>query len=149
MNWHSFIPGFYAGACLLCTAATGAGQSFPPGRWSWTVKPTGTNGYMLVLPPSGTTPTDRTIFVPGVIPPNKVVPLTNANATNLFSLRQALDRPAPGVYKAEPFTAIVVVPGPHPDDKAVAGGASLGEVDPRMPMAEPYLRLIPRGQPRK
>jgi hypothetical protein len=49
----------------------------------------------------------------------------------------------PGVYEAFPFTCIVVVPGPHPDDKSAF--PMPGSQD-RMPMVEPELRLIPRSQ---
>jgi hypothetical protein len=47
----------------------------------------------------------------------------------------------PGVYEAEPFTAIVVVPAPHTDDRCIVGGGALTE---QMPIVKPDLRLIPR-----
>ncbi len=48
--------------------------------------------------------------------------------------------PAPGLYKTEPFSCLVLVPGPHPDDRALAPGAA---VDPKMPIVKPELRLVP------
>jgi len=55
---------------------------------------------------------------------------------------------APGVYETAPYTCIVVVPGAHPDDKMIVGGAAVGmnEVDPKMPIVRPELRFIPRGK---
>lgn len=49
----------------------------------------------------------------------------------------------PGTYVCEPYTCLLVVPGPHPDDKCVI--ASGGPRDP-MPMFKPELRLVPFGQ---
>ncbi len=91
------------------------------------------------------------------------VPQTNAwrmpGRTNLFRVpeRSAVrpkvvnepeltELPKPGVYEARPYTCIVVVPGPHPDDRCIAGrgGAGGAPADPRM-IIKPELRLIPRG----
>ena len=60
-------------------------------------------------------------------------------------------RPRPGIYEAAPYTGIVVVPGPHPDDRALigeqsTGAANLVEPELRTPIIVPELRLIPRGQ---
>jgi hypothetical protein len=48
----------------------------------------------------------------------------------------------PGTYKTEPYTCIVVAPGPHPDDRAVVG---IGGGNDRMPKLQPDLRFIPRS----
>ena len=45
-----------------------------------------------------------------------------------------------GVYKTVPFSCIVVVPGPHPDDRCIFG-QSRGESS--MPIIKPDLRFIP------
>jgi hypothetical protein len=47
----------------------------------------------------------------------------------------------PGLYQTAPYTALVLVPGPHPDDKCIAGmgGSGVG-----MPMIRPELRFIPK-----
>jgi hypothetical protein len=46
----------------------------------------------------------------------------------------------PGVYESEPYTCIVVVPGPQWDDRClVPGGAA---IEP-MPVVKPELRLVP------
>lgn len=45
----------------------------------------------------------------------------------------------PGVYETWPYTCIVVVPGPHPDDKSMVPSTGDG-----MPVIKPDLRFIPR-----
>lgn len=52
----------------------------------------------------------------------------------------------PGTYASLPFTAIVIVPGPGPDDKCAARVPD--NVDPNMPILRPELQFIPR-QPNK
>jgi hypothetical protein len=47
---------------------------------------------------------------------------------------------APGVYRTFPYTCIVVVPGPHPDDACIA---KPGNMDPSMPIVKPDLQFIP------
>ena len=61
-----------------------------------------------------------------------------------FQSRQFPTRypPAPGVYEASPFTGIIVVPGPHPDDRCIIKPGH----SPTMPQLAPDLRLIPRGK---
>ena len=46
----------------------------------------------------------------------------------------------PGVYKTVPYSCIVVVPGPHPDDRCIVRPPS---VDSSMPIIKPELRFIP------
>jgi hypothetical protein len=46
----------------------------------------------------------------------------------------------PGVYRAEPYSVIVVVPGAHPDDRCIMGG--YGARSP-MRIIQPELKLIP------
>lgn len=48
--------------------------------------------------------------------------------------------PAPGLYKAEPYSALVLVPGPHPDEAMVIRPAP----GPEMKIITPEVRLIPR-----
>ncbi len=50
----------------------------------------------------------------------------------------------PGIYETAPYTCIVVVPGPHPDDKACIGGGSADAGGPTMRVIRPDLRFIPR-----
>lgn len=55
----------------------------------------------------------------------------------------------PGIYETEPYTCIVVVPGPLPDDKIIVGRGRPEGTNvfvPRMPMVQPELRFIPRGK---
>ena len=78
-------------------------------------------------------PAARTPKVRPIAP--KVVPSVN----RLFAQRPAL--PAPGIYETAPFTCIVVVLGPHPDDRSVRSPA----VAPFMPTVRPGMRFIPRA----
>jgi len=48
--------------------------------------------------------------------------------------------PAPGVYKTEPFTCIVVVPSSNHDDRMVIGPAN---TDQQMSIIPPDLRFVP------
>ncbi len=82
------------------------------------------------------------------------VPLLGSSSNSPASTRKLLPRlnlhlgetapslPKPGVYEARPYTMIVVVPGPTPDDRSVHG---LEGMEPRMPIIKPELRLIPRA----
>ena len=45
-----------------------------------------------------------------------------------------------GVYKTVPYSCIVVVPGPHPNDRCVINP---GDVASAMPIVRPDLRFIP------
>jgi hypothetical protein len=48
---------------------------------------------------------------------------------------------APGIYKTEPYACIVIVPGPHPDDRSLIQPPSTPS-DP-MPVIKPDLRFVP------
>ena len=47
----------------------------------------------------------------------------------------------PGVYETKPYSCIVVVPGPHPDDIALVPPPAGAEA---MPTVKPDLQFIPR-----
>jgi hypothetical protein len=49
----------------------------------------------------------------------------------------------PGLYQSKPYTCLVRVPGPHPDDKCIVGGGVAG-TELNMPMLRPELRLVPK-----
>jgi len=49
--------------------------------------------------------------------------------------------PRPGVYEARPYTAIVIVPGPHPDERCIIGRQGQ---NPSLPAIRPELWLVPR-----
>lgn len=51
----------------------------------------------------------------------------------------------PGVYRTTPYSCIVVVPGPHPDDKCVV---KHGPGDSPMPVVKPDLQFIPLHPPK-
>ena len=81
----------------------------------------------LITPPTNAgTHSHPTLFVPAI---RKNLSVTSP------------EQPAPGIYEAKPWTMIVVVPGPHPDDRCLFGGGGIGS---RMPMKTPDLRLQPR-----
>jgi hypothetical protein len=52
-----------------------------------------------------------------------------------------LELPKPGVYKTIPYTCVVIVPGPHPDERMPA--VSPPAVEPNMPVVKPDLQFIP------
>jgi len=58
-------------------------------------------------------------------------------------------RPKPGIYETAPYTSIIVVPGPHPDDRAIVPLGGPGTAIPSIPTIQPELRLIPRDKPQK
>jgi hypothetical protein len=47
---------------------------------------------------------------------------------------------APGIYKTEPYTCIVIVPGEHPDDRMAIHPPDQGS---NMPVLKPDLHFIP------
>ena len=47
---------------------------------------------------------------------------------------------APGIYKTEPYTCIVIVPGEHPDDRMAIHPP---DPAPNMPVLKPDLRFTP------
>ena len=50
--------------------------------------------------------------------------------------------PEPGLYTSEPWTCLVLVPGPHRDERMVRGAQDSRRF--QMPIIEPELRLVPR-----
>ena len=69
---------------------------------------------------------------------NRFALITDLNGTNLVQ-SPLRGLPAPGVYKTEPFTCIVLVPGSNHDDRMVIGTAN---PDPKMSRS-PDLRFVP------
>ncbi len=61
-------------------------------------------------------------------------------ASNLFIVPSPPRMLPPGVYKTEPYSCIVVVPGPHPDDRSIIDP---GSGNSSMPIITPGLRFIP------
>ena len=74
-------------------------------------------------------------FVPQ--PGFKVQTVAPSNHLSLLSPPRSIP---PGVYKTAPYSCIVVVPGPHPDDRCIVGP---GDGDYSMPIIKPDLRFIP------
>jgi hypothetical protein len=89
---------------------------------------------------------------PSTWPPSRLTNIVFA-ATNKPAIRLpqsgAAQVPAPGVYKTEPFSCIVLVPGAM--DTGIFGnrngfGNIMGQMD-KMPHVTPELRFIPRTPP--
>jgi len=84
----------------------------------------GTNRPFRPLPPGHKPETQIQILPPSAQPGSPPAPTTIP----------------PGVYRTVPYSCIVVVPGPHPDDRCVV---KPGNVDSSMPIIKPELRFIP------
>ncbi len=67
-------------------------------------------------------------------------------SSNLFVVPSAPPGLRPGVYRTEPYGCIVVVPGPHPDDRCLHNP---GDGRFSMPIIRPELRFVPLPQPQK
>lgn len=109
-------------------------------------------------PLSSPLPLAGSLFAPSTVSTTgKLLPSVNSGpnffwmTTNGFSLilprhgtNQVMNLPprslAPGIYKTEPFTCIVVVPGSNSDDQMVIGPAN---PDQNMPIIPPHLRFVP------
>jgi hypothetical protein len=53
------------------------------------------------------------------------------------------DHLKPGVYKTSPYTCLVLIPGPQPDDCSVHGPGGTGVE--KMPTIKPELKFIPQS----
>jgi hypothetical protein len=51
------------------------------------------------------------------------------------------EEPPPGTYKSLPYTALIVVPQKHPVERTILSHPS---VEPKLPIVNPDLKLIPR-----
>src|SRR5258705_12340205 len=78
-----------------------------------------------------------------------VAPATPLSANrSAQSKRLGYQRVQPGIYEAAPFTALVVVPPIHPDERYMLHPRSPGAPNGKygMPVIKPELKLIPRTQ---
>jgi len=64
--------------------------------------------------------------------------------TNRLITLPAKQLPSPGVYKTEPYACIVVVPGPHADDRMVIGRNA--GIESKMPIINPDVTFVPWPQ---
>ncbi|PWU08642.1 MAG: hypothetical protein C5B50_29145 [Verrucomicrobia bacterium] len=87
-------------------------------------------GGPLPWQPSGST--NLFLTVPGLYPN------FSSSSTNMLSSKL----PKPGIYEAHPYTMIVIVPGPQPDDKCIVSASR--ETDRNMPIIRPQIELVPR-----
>jgi len=79
--------------------------------------------------------------------PEKQKPLNVAPARPPTLTSSGAPQLAPGVYKTEPYTCLVLVPDPHADDKMIKSRnfpANRSPETPRMPGVTPDLRFVPR-----
>jgi len=109
--------------------------------------PPGTSPYPLLAPASNRALRIQSLppghrFSPPAVPPTGVTNLYWNLRSNHVVMPSAPPATPPGVYKTLPYSCIVVVPGPHPDDRCIVnpGGAN----DP-MPIIKPDLQFIPWG----
>ena len=99
-----------------------------------------------LLAPAGNSPFRFYPWPSGAHPAHPAVPLTGY--TNLYWLLRSNSIPVPspptnlppGVYRTVPYSCIVLVPGPHPDDKCIVNP---GPWDSSMPIVRPDLHFIP------
>ncbi len=85
------------------------------------------------------------VFPLGALQPPRVLPMIppgayRPGASNLFLIPSAPRTVPPGVYKTEPYSCIVVVPGAHLDDRCIIN-PGVGDIP--MPIVKPDLRFIP------
>ena len=119
------------GRCLL---SAGSG---PPAEMNWPPSPRDNAGF---IPLAGTS------LAAVLSPPNKQ-PEPKVQLFDRPTRRETPPAPgqlAPGVYKTLPYTCIVVVPGPCPDDGMIVSPPGIH--DP-MPIIRPDLQFIPIGRP--
>ena len=121
-----FIAGVAFAASLGCGAALTQviGNQAPPAA-SFGIS--GQTNLLLMPPPLGSSTLN-----------------TNLNSawgsSALSSDRHLRSLPKPGVYKTEPFTCIVIVPGKNADDRSLFKPAEPGSA---MPVVRPELRFVP------
>ena len=142
--------------CVLAAAQVGSHGSSPSASASpWSGNP---QSNVIIIPCSpGTSPhplllpAGHSAFRIQPLPPgHRSSPLTMppTGVTNLYwNLRSnniimpsAPSTIPPGVYRTFPYSCIVVVPGPHPDDRCIVNPG--GGNDP-MPIIKPDLQFVP------
>jgi hypothetical protein len=79
---------------------------------------------------------------PPAVPPTGLTNLYWILRSNPIVVPAAPPIIPPGVYKTTPYSCIVVVPGPHPDDKCIVNP---GSGNSPMPIIKPDVRFIPWG----
>ena len=123
--------------CLCAVAADQGSQR----RGGWPSRsmpePWNVQSNVLIIPSApGNTPPPA--LAPAGKPEFKAQPARSSARVHPPSARF----PVPGgVYRTEPYSCIVVVPGPHPDDRCIVNP---GGGDYSMPIIEPDLRFIPK-----
>jgi hypothetical protein len=131
------IGGVALGLAVLCLLGTGlpppSAGSWPPAETPWPVNPEND----VVAFPLARTNVLIPLFASGWQPQFEVpsVPQLARPRSPAFP-----DQLPAGVYKTAPYTCIVVVPGPHPDDRSIVSPSS-GEY--RMPIIRPNVQFIP------
>ena len=127
----------------MAPAITGLGNA--PSNAIVSPSPPGNSPIPLPVPPGH--PSLRIYPVPpGALPARPALPRTGPTnlywllRSNSIALPSAPTNIPPGVYKTAPYSCIVVVPGPHPDDKCIVNP---GPWDSSMPIVKPDLQFIP------
>lgn len=89
---------------------------------------------LIWAPTSGST--NGMTFLPG-----RSLKRQSAKEAKLLTGKPAALRP--GIYESKPFTALILVPERHPDERFTIG-PSFPWIDPNMPILHPELQLLPR-----
>jgi hypothetical protein len=126
--------------CVLAAAQGPLHRGSPPASsMPW---PGNAQSNVIVIPSPGSN-----WLLQGLEPPHKPVFNIQTFPPSARPHSPSSPRTIPaGVYKTVPYSCIVVVPGPHPDDRCVINP---GGVDSAMPIIRPDLRFIPRDPAEK
>jgi hypothetical protein len=145
-----------AGLSVLAVAQVGSHRSSPSASalpWLGNAQsnvtiipsPPGTSQHRLLTPagnPSfGIKPSPPGARLsPPAVPPMGVTNLHSILRSNPIVIPSTASPIPPGVYRPFPYSCIVVVPGPHPDDRCIINP---GAGNDPMPIIKPDLHFIP------
>jgi hypothetical protein len=135
----SIGAGVIALGCLCALAADQGGLRKGSSQTPSVPWPGNALSNVIVIPPPG-----GNLLLPGLALVRK--PELRIQTLPLSARLQSSSVPPTipaGVYTAAPYSCIVVVPGPHPDDRCIINPA--GGVGSAMPIIRPDLQLIPRA----
>jgi hypothetical protein len=137
------IGGLAIALAVLCSLGHAlrlpSAESWSPAETPWSGKPESE----VAAPPLARTNLLIPLFASGWQPQLEVPSIPQSARPR----RPASPRQLPaGVYKTLPYTCIIVVPGPCPDDRAIV---DLSSGIYRIPIIWPDVQFIPFGQVRK
>ena len=94
---------------------------------------------VIVIP----TPSSNLLLPPLVLTPTSASKIHTLPLFDRVHPRAVSASPPAGVYRTVPYSCIVVVPGPHPDDRCVVNPRGM---ESAMPIIRPDLSFIPWNQ---